>query len=151
MAEYSDRFRTGDMDNATLGERALWVEVLMSAIEDALLGVPAFVGEVSDRVAATHTARAFFLRPSPDLRTICDLIGLDPVAVRDRVTRQIAAAPEPEDLIANRRMTGRSTKRGDRTPRARQTPGVGSDFDGAAGTGAGSSAQDRPEIAFSRH
>ncbi|QCP84720.1 hypothetical protein EYE35_03195 [Cereibacter sphaeroides] len=82
------------------GERALWQEVLLCAIGDALIGVPGYAAhDRAARLKATHEARDYILRPNRDFDLICNLAGVDPEATRERLSKQIAEAPPPEELM----------------------------------------------------
>jgi len=82
-------------------QRDLWQAVLMQAIHDALHGVSTGDGTASKaaRIRMTEETRDYLTIPSQDLSTVCNLAGLDPVAVMERMRKQIAAAPTPEELI----------------------------------------------------
>ncbi|QFS82341.1 hypothetical protein [Roseivivax sp. THAF197b] len=99
-APFSGRFTIDTLDNETAPERRLWASVLLALIEDAVFGAPACLGTPGLRIVETRKAREYFLAPNDSLRAICELLGLDPVAVRDRVARQIEAAETPEVLIS---------------------------------------------------
>lgn len=81
-------------------ERDLWQAVLLQAVTDALEGV-ASGGSTSNetRIRMTEEARRYLTTPSQDLSTVCNLAGLDPVAVMEAMRKRIAAAPTPEELI----------------------------------------------------
>lgn len=91
--------------------RALWQAVLARAVDDALHGVAA-VGSAqrNQREAAIAEARTFLTTPSQDLETVCTLAGLDPVAVMDRMRKQIAEAPSVEELARNPRVSSVSAR-----------------------------------------
>ncbi len=80
-------------------ERELWQQVLLQAVNDALHGVPGGMSNKAVRIRDTHAARDYLTTPSQDLSMVCNLAGLDPVAVIERMRKQIAAAPTPEELI----------------------------------------------------
>ncbi|MCF8483829.1 MAG: hypothetical protein K9G71_01360 [Rhodobacteraceae bacterium] len=96
-------------------EQDLWQSVLLAIVEDALFGslrrvTPRQGAEERNAIARTtdcQTARDYLTRPSRDLATVCALGGLDMWAVIEHMTRQIAAAPSPEELArsTNRRAT----------------------------------------------
>lgn len=98
------------------GEQDLWQSVLLIVVADALHGSPRHVAhkanaelhETARRVHECQKARDYLTRPSRDLAMVCNLAGLDMHAVIDRMTRQIAAAPSPEELATStvRRRTG---------------------------------------------
>lgn len=82
-------------------ERELWQVVLMTAIDDAVSGVPATsCPNPARRVRMTIEARAYITTPSRDLSMVCTLAGLDPAAVLDRMRARIAAAPSIEELFS---------------------------------------------------
>ncbi|WP_169736951.1 hypothetical protein [Sulfitobacter noctilucae] len=74
----------------------LWLEVLSKAITDALEGAPSWS---SDRVEETHKARSYFTETNKDFTTVCNLAGVDPEAVRERMIKLIEAAATPELLF----------------------------------------------------
>lgn len=101
---FRDRYRTNlDLGHAGAPERNLWAEVLRALINDALIGATSDVGTVAQRVRETKEARLYFTRPNRSLRDLCDLIGLDHVAVRDRMIAKITQAPTPEELLKTSR------------------------------------------------
>lgn len=94
----------------------LWRSVLMAAVEDALTG--AQLGSTKQaKVSATYEARAYIVTPNSDFNEVCALAGLDPVAVRERLIPQIAAAPKPEQLFAIRKRRKSHRTAGQRKPR----------------------------------
>ncbi len=134
----TDSMDFNDDLSAVQGRENLWRAVLANAIEEAVYGVSRSHYENRKRRAGLITeARAYVTRQNKDFDMVCYLAGLEPQAVRDRVTKQIAAAPSPEELAA--------VKRRVRKPK----PGVPSNFAPSEGTGAGSTAQEIPEITFS--
>jgi hypothetical protein len=60
--------------------KALWREVLLIALTDALHGVPANTS--IDDVRHPMDARDYILVPNPDFALVCSLAGLEPEAVR---------------------------------------------------------------------
>tara|TARA_R100000935_G_C2841561_1_gene171406 strand:- start:10094 stop:11014 length:921 start_codon:yes stop_codon:yes gene_type:complete len=80
-------------------EQAIWTEVLYAAVTDAIEGV-ASVGYSGDtsRANATERARSYITTPNADFNQVCTMAGLDPVAVREHVSRKIANAPTPAEL-----------------------------------------------------
>lgn len=95
-------------------ESTLWQEVLRASIEDALSGPPetrtweAFVYEC-------QKARDYLTTPSKDFSLVCTLAGLDAEAVMDRIRKQIANAPSPEELAdkaGKRHAKNRQSKKG---------------------------------------
>ena len=90
---FSDRFRSQTRaPGAGEPELQLWAAVLTTQIEDAVRGAVSIHGNAAKRARITADARAYFRKPSPSLAVICELLGLDPVAVRDHVMQQIRAA-----------------------------------------------------------
>lgn len=80
-------------------EQELWQEVLLRQVEDALHG-PTGVSGKRNRIAKVHRARAFLTTPSQCLNTVCSLAGLDHDAVVNSMRKQIANAPDPEELTS---------------------------------------------------
>lgn len=80
-------------------EQALWSEVLYAAVTDAVEGV-AQIGSQSatSRINDTERARCYITVPNADFNQVCHMAGLDPIAVRENVTRKIAKAPTPAEL-----------------------------------------------------
>ncbi|MCZ7907749.1 hypothetical protein O9X94_00385 [Agrobacterium leguminum] len=120
------------------GQEILWRAVLMNAIDEAVRGPSMSVDKTAKiRIYHIEQARIYLTRPNRDFETVCALAGLDPDAVRERVTKQIAEAPSPEELAVTKR---RSNYR---------TPGVVSNLSAFEGTGAGSNSQETPNLTFS--
>lgn len=81
------------------GETALWRAVIAQAFQDATLGLhgkrpggkprrrPS-----SERRKHLRAARDWLLGDSADFRRVCDMAGLDPMAVRVSATAAIASA-----------------------------------------------------------
>ncbi|PZX46438.1 hypothetical protein LX76_04651 [Cereibacter changlensis] len=44
-------------------------------------------------------ARIYLTKPNRDFNDVCHLAGVDPQATRERLTKLIAEAPSPEELI----------------------------------------------------
>lgn len=90
-------------------ERDLWQTVLRVLVEDALFGGMRHMAENarageekgSRRAHDCQKARDYLTTPSCDLSIVCNLAGLDMQAVIDHMTRQIAAAPSPDELAAS--------------------------------------------------
>lgn len=185
---YDDEMRPGDA-------KALWAAVMHQTLIDAVEGV-SFPGASPDptvRLRLTTEARNYLTRPNSDFNEVCYLAGLDPVAVRERATQLIAAAPLPEELfkqipkpakhlthggethslsvwarivgipanliryrltagwsVEEALMTPARSKRGTEAEAAtdHHAPGVVSNFAEEVGTGAGSTAQEIPDIDF---
>ncbi len=80
----------------------LWQRVLLQAVEDAIHGVRGSERTVM-RARMIRQARAWLTIPNRDFNEVCSLAGLDPEAVREAVTKQLATAPTPEALSAPKR------------------------------------------------
>lgn len=83
-------------------ERALWREVLLRQIDDALYG-PAGITGRDKRIAEINAARNLLSKPSPQLDHICALADIDPSAVVTRIGARIAKAPTPAELAADKK------------------------------------------------
>lgn len=84
----------------------LWREVIAVAIRDALFGVS--TGDsIETRIRQTYEARAYITVKNRDFEEVCYLAGLDPTAVREHLSRQIAKAPSPETLLSLNKRTGK--------------------------------------------
>ncbi|MCT4332622.1 hypothetical protein MU516_07045 [Paracoccus sp. YLB-12] len=77
--------------------RALWQSVLLRTVEDALIGVAQATSR-DRRILECKHARAYLTKPSKDLSEVCALAGMDMQAVMERMRKQIAQAPTPEEL-----------------------------------------------------
>ncbi|MDR7125550.1 hypothetical protein [Pseudotabrizicola sp. 4114] len=83
-------------------EQDLWQNVLLLVVQDALHGSVSDSSKLPTRRAhACQSARDYLTTPSLDLSMVCAMAGLDMQAVIDNMTRQIAAAPSPEELAAS--------------------------------------------------
>ena len=133
---------------------ALWSEVLLQQVNDALYGARGSDIPKKDRALFTRQARAYLTMANRDFDNICNMIGLDPDAVRDRMRSAISKAPSPEELAENpipfpdRFKIERPKGRGRTRRQAADRPGVGSDFGASEGTGGGTTAQERTKITF---
>lgn len=78
-------------------EKALWQEVLLRAVDDALNGVKGKTPK--EAIAAINRARHYLTTPSTDLSTVCACADMDTFAVMERMRAKIAAAPTPEELV----------------------------------------------------
>lgn len=81
--------------------KALWCEVLLQQITDAIYGARGSDIPKKDRALITRQARAYLTTPSRDFNSVCYLIGIDPEAARERLTLAISKAPSPEALAEN--------------------------------------------------
>lgn len=82
----------------------LWQQVLQVAVDDALVGNSDSGASKAARIHATHLTRTYLTKPNQDFDDVCHLAGLDPVAVREAMSKKIAAAPTIEELFnSNRR------------------------------------------------
>ncbi|MEQ8400523.1 MAG: hypothetical protein RIE24_03670 [Silicimonas sp.] len=137
------------------GQRALWCEVLAMAIADALEGARGISGNRETKMRLLMEARQYITKPNHDFNFVCANAGFDPEVVRDRLAKQIADAPTPEQIVgqngrpATNKLSLRRKQRARRKPRV-QGPGVVSDFARGTGTGAGRSVQDRSNISFAK-
>ena len=140
-------------------EKALWQEVLLRVVDDALNG-PIGVTGPENKMGEIRAARRYLTQPSQNLDTVCALAVMDMGFVMDRMRKLIAHASSPEELATkNKTIRSSMTKRPrgtadrDRSTRRRcrapNRPGVGSNFGTFQGTGGGTSAQDTSKITFS--
>lgn len=102
-------------------ERALWCEVLLRTVEDAVLGV-AQVQNKTSRIRICEEARRYLTQPSADLAEVCTLAGMDMQAVIDRMRSQIAAALTPEELASSRRQMSSSFTAAPVKPKEKRIP-----------------------------
>ncbi|MBB4955519.1 hypothetical protein H4S14_003530 [Agrobacterium vitis] len=105
------------------GPENLWRAVLLSAIDEALRGPSMSTAMLTDksvtyRIRCIKEARDYVIRPNKDFNMVCSLAGLDPDAARERIAKQIAAAPSPEELANTDRQAHRRTTKS--TPKSRQ-------------------------------
>lgn len=82
-------------------ETKLWQMVLLTAIEDAILG-PTLTASRNQRLKLCRQARAYLTSPNDDLAEVCTLAGMDMQAVIEQMRKQIAQAPTPEELAIGR-------------------------------------------------
>lgn len=101
-------------------ERALWCEVLLRTVQDAVTGV-AQVQNKTTRIRICEEARRYLTTPSADLAEVCALAGMDMQAVIDRMRKQIAAAPTPEELASSRRQMSSSFAKPPAKPKEKRT------------------------------
>ncbi|WP_320202370.1 hypothetical protein [Agrobacterium rosae] len=106
----------------------LWRAVLFNAIDEAVRGVSqsSYFSPIQ-RVALIKDARDYITVPNKDFNTVCSLAGLDPEAVREHVTKQIAAAPTAEELAITPRQKKTKGKKPGPKPR---TDTVRFEYDG---------------------
>lgn len=105
-------------------EQALWSEVLYAAVTDAVEGV-AVIGSQNtvSRMNDTERARRYIMHPNAGFNQVCYLAGLDPVAVREHVTRKIAKAPTSAELAGcKREITKQSRAKPAPKPAPKATP-----------------------------
>lgn len=81
------------------GPQNLWMEVLHTAVDDAVNGVRAVGANTEDRIRKTVKARRYLTVPNDDFDMVCLLAGLDPEAVRERIKATLAEAPTPNELF----------------------------------------------------
>lgn len=102
--------------------RDLWQAVLLTTVEDALIGAPSMAGHPKvTRIRQIEEARRYLTRPSKDLTTVCTLAGLDPEAVIDAMRKRIADAPSPEELASSGRDSAKP-KQPPNIPKPKRTP-----------------------------
>jgi hypothetical protein len=91
-------------------EQTLWCEVLTIATTEAVEGVSSLgYGSATSRAVAMDRARRYITVPNADFNQVCHMAGLDPIAVREHVSRKIANAPS---VTAARTKPGRSGRVG---------------------------------------
>jgi hypothetical protein len=90
-------------------EQTLWCEVLYKVVTDAVEGASVDAGsrDAATRSKQTEAARRYITHPNVDFNEVCTLAGLNPIAVREHVTRQIAKAPAPAELTGRNRYKSR--------------------------------------------
>jgi hypothetical protein len=81
-----------------MSETDLWCAVLHLAIQDALVGSKTN-GSKQTKIRDTYEVRNYLTKPNADFNQVCVMADLDPVAVREAMIKQIAAAPTPETLF----------------------------------------------------
>ena len=96
----------------TTPEQDLWREVLLVAVQDALTGCTSSGAPKSAKLKATHEARRYLTEANPDFDMVCTMADLDPMAVREAMTKRLADAPTPEDLGATKRQASREQRSG---------------------------------------
>ena len=100
-----------DDEDRLCGYRDLWQSVLLQAVEDALIGIPARSGmDPARRAAEINAARRYLTKPSEQLDLLCNLAGLNTQAVIDRMKIRIADAPSVAMLIAVKMTRSRNIK-----------------------------------------
>lgn len=82
--------------------RGLWQEVLLQAVEDALLG-PSQLHSWMSRLRVCEHARSYLTTPSADLAEVCENAGFDMAAVIEHLRLKIDKAPRPEELASQSR------------------------------------------------
>ena len=80
--------------------RELWQAVLVRTVADAVLGVANEASRVI-HVRICEEARRYLTRPSHDLAEVCALANMDMDSVIERMRKQIAKIPSPEELADN--------------------------------------------------
>lgn len=103
-------------------QRALWQAILQTAVDDALTGSGGGTDTRERRLDMIHEARAYLTTPSADLTIVCLNAGLDPTAVIEHMTRRIAAAPSPQELVAAGALASRLAQKAKVEPKQRPTP-----------------------------
>lgn len=100
-------------------ETALWQEVLLRQVEDALHG-PSGVSGLDRRIRVIEAARAYLTTPSKQFNTLCLFAGMEPSAVITHMRKQIADAPTPAELAANHKVCRATRMKRDSKPKAKQ-------------------------------
>ena len=80
----------------------LWQAVLVRTVADAVVGV-ANEASRAIRVRVCVDARNYLTKPSHDLAEVCALANMDMDSVIERMRKQIAKVPSPEELADNPR------------------------------------------------
>ena len=103
--------------------RGLWQEVLLQAVEDALLG-PSQLHSWISRLRVCQHARSYLTTPSADLAEVCENAGFDMAAVIEHLRPKIDKAPLPEELAGQvRRQSAVSIrKRAKPDPKPKRVP-----------------------------
>lgn len=99
--------------------RDLWQDVLLLAVEDALLG-PSQLNSWISRLRVCQHARNYLTTPSADLAEVCDHAGFDMAAVIEHLRPKIAKAPPPEELAGQSRRQSTASIR--RRPKPKRQP-----------------------------
>lgn len=76
----------------------MWSQVLIQAMHDATKGMSHGKPNRARHLREIEEARSYILTPNRGFNEVCYLAGLDPVAVRERAAKLIAASPSPEQL-----------------------------------------------------
>ncbi len=101
-------------------DRSLWQEVLLTQVDDALLGVTG-IRSRKRRVALIGRARTYLTNPTPDLETVCSLAGLEMGALIEAMRAKIANAPSPAELAGKRKVYAHTQRK--RPEPAKPKPG----------------------------
>lgn len=101
-------------------EKALWQEVLLCQVDDALHG-PSGVSGLENRIRAIKDARIFLTKPNRDFDQLCTLAGVEPDATRERLSKQIADAPPIADLAASKKVSRASLFKRPKETKPKQT------------------------------
>ena len=100
-------------------QRQLWCAVLHEAVTDAVHGPTAVQsGTITEkgRTATWQRARDYILRPNRDFLDVCELAGVDPVAVREAVAKQC------EDHPITGKLRGKLPAKPARAPKPKPEP-----------------------------
>lgn len=101
-------------------EQALWQEVLLRQIEDALHGPPGIAG-IEHRIQIIETARRFLTKHSNQLEDMCTLADVETDAVVSRMRTLIAKAPSPEEIAHQHKAQRSSLLKRTRPQRVQRT------------------------------
>lgn len=110
-----------EREPGTNPEAQLWQAVLLRTVEDALIGV-AQESSRDRRILECKHARAYLTTPSKDLSEVCALAGMDMQPVMERMRKQIAKAPTPEELADQIRVNRKSFTKAPAKPKPKEVP-----------------------------
>jgi hypothetical protein len=99
----------------------LWQAVLLTTIEDALLG-PSQVDNRDTRIHLCKEARRYLTSPNPDLAEVCALADMDMETVIERMRLKIAQAPTAQELADSPRQSAASFSKKAPKPKAKRIP-----------------------------
>jgi 5-methylcytosine-specific restriction endonuclease McrA len=81
-------------------EQSLWCEVLSLAISDALTGTSSTKKSHLTRIHEIERNRQYLTVQNRDFDMVCSLAGVDAVATREHLTKRIAQAATPQELVS---------------------------------------------------
>ncbi|WP_127111718.1 hypothetical protein [Shimia sediminis] len=100
-------------------EKALWQEVLLLQVDDALLGATG-ANTRKHRIVLIDKARAYLTTPSSDLETVCTLAGIDMAALIEAMRAKIANAPSPTELASRRKANAATLRKRPKQPQPKR-------------------------------